>query len=85
MDFKKETASGISKTIERQMELAQKLRAANNNSWWKIHEACLLAVSSIKTVLQDLQTANLLEFNLNAFVNQFVLACLHESSTLLLN
>lgn len=70
----------MSKAIDRHMENAQKLRNANNNNWWKIHEACLLAVSSIKPILQDLLDANLLEFNLNAFVNQFVIACLHESS-----
>lgn len=62
------------------MENAQKMRANNDNNWWKIHEACLLAVSAMKPVFQELLNANALEFNLNAFVNQFVIACLHESS-----
>ncbi len=79
-DFKIETANAICKTMERQMEQAQKLREANDPNWWKIHEACLLAVSIMKPVLQELSDANQLEFNLNAFINQFVIACLHESS-----
>lgn len=62
------------------MEYAQKLRNNNDNNWWKVYESCLLAVSSIKVVLQDLLKANKLEFNLNAFVNEFVISCLHESS-----
>ncbi len=79
-DFKKESANAICKTMERHMEYAQKLREVNDSNWWKIHEACLLAVSTMKPILQELSDANQLEFNLNAFVNQFVIACLHESS-----
>lgn len=79
-DFKKETSSAMSKALERHMENAQKLRANNDNNWWKIHEACLIAVSAMKPVFQELLANNALEFNLNAFVNQFVIACLHESS-----
>jgi hypothetical protein len=78
-DFKLETAHAVCKTIERHMEYAQKLRAANNSQWWKIQEACLLSVSSLKPILEELSSANKLEFDLNAFVNQFVVACLHES------
>ena len=66
--------------MERLMEYAQKLRTNNENNWWKVYESCLLAVSSIKNVLQDLLKAEKLEFNLNAFVNEFVISCLHESS-----
>lgn len=65
------------------MQYAQKLRESNDQNWWKVHESCLLAVSSIKPFLQELLDANTLEFNLSAFVNQFVLACLHESSKIL--
>jgi hypothetical protein len=59
---------------------AQKLRESNDPNWWKIHESCLLAVSTLKPYLQELTDSNQLEFNLNAFFNQFVVACLHESS-----
>ncbi len=78
-DFKNETANAVCKTISRHMEYAQKLRASNNPNWWKIHEACLLSVASLKPILEELSAANKLEFDLNAFVNQFVVACLHES------
>ena len=79
-DFKTETANAVCKTISRHMEYAQKLRASNNGNWWKIHEACLLSISSLKPILEELSAANLLDFDLNAFVNQFVVACLHESN-----
>lgn len=72
----------MSKAVQRHMENAEKMRAANDVNWWKIHEACLLAVSAMKPVFQELLNANSLEFNLNVFVNQFVIACLHESSNL---
>ena len=61
------------------MQYALKIRETNNN-WWKIHESCLLAISNVKPILQDLAKTNSLEFNLNGLINQFVLACLHESS-----
>ena len=70
----------MSKAVQRHMENAEKLRSANDVNWWKIHEACLLAVSAMKPVFQELLNANSLEFNLSVFVNQFVIACLHESS-----
>ena len=78
-DFKNETANAVCKAISRHMEYAQKLRAAHNPHWWKIHEACLLSVSSLKPMLEELSAADKLEFDLNAFVNQFVVACLHEA------
>lgn len=72
-DFKKETANAVLKAIERHMQLAQKLKEANSANWWKIHEACLLAISVVKPTLQELSSTNLLEHNLNTFVNQFVI------------
>ena len=64
------------------MEHAQKLRAANDPSWWKLHESCLVAVSNVKEILIELNTAGSLEFDLSGFVNQIVIGCLHESSNL---
>ena len=72
-DFKKETANALLKAIERHMQLAVKLKEANNSNWWKIHEACLLAISVVKPILQELSSTSLLEHNLNTFVNQFVI------------
>ncbi len=83
VEFKKETAVAICKSIARHMESAQKLRSSNDPNWWKINEACLMAISCVKHTLQELATSNELEFDLNAFFNQFVVACLHESSIFL--
>ena len=79
-DFAKETVNSLWKTIGRVMENAQKLREANNENWWKLHEACLLILADIKPVLQELIDSNSIEFDLNSFFNQFVVASLHESS-----
>ncbi len=82
-DFKKETANAVLRAIERHMQVAQKLKSESNsqtNNWWKIQESCLLAVSTVKPILQELAATNSLELDLNTFVNQFVIACLHESS-----
>ncbi len=54
-EFKKETANAVLKAIERHMQLACKLKEAGNANWWKLHEACLLAVSSVKPVLTSYQ------------------------------
>ena len=62
------------------MEQAQKMRASNDQNWWKLYESCLLAVSCGKETLKELAANNLLEFDLNTFFNQFVVGCLHESS-----
>jgi hypothetical protein len=64
------------------MENAQKLKEAKNENWWKLHEACLLALADIKPVLQELIDSNSIDFDLNSFFNQFVVSSLHESSKL---
>ncbi|RNA14456.1 importin-9 [Brachionus plicatilis] len=79
-DFKLDTANAMNKTIERLMEDAQKLRQNNDNNWWKIYESCLLAVSCMKPVFEELIKVNKLEFNLTGFINEFVISCLHESN-----
>ena len=62
------------------MEHAQKLRSTNDPSWWKVQESCLVAVANVREILIELNTAASLEFDLTGFVNQIVIACLHESS-----
>jgi hypothetical protein len=79
-DFKKESALAICKAISRHIEYANTLKLANNPNWWKVHEACLLAIGIIKQVIQDLSAANMLDFDLNAFINQVVIASLCESN-----
>ena len=79
-EFETETATAICKTITRHMEQAQKMRASNDQNWWKLYESCLLAVSCGKDTLKELSANNMLEFDLNTFFNQFVVGCLHESS-----
>jgi len=49
-EFKKETANAVLKAIERHMELAHKLKENGSANWWKLHESCLLAISSVKPV-----------------------------------
>lgn len=66
-------ANAVMKSIDRHMQLALKLKEANNINWWKIHESCLLAISSVKPILQELSASNFLELDLNTFVNQFVI------------
>jgi importin-9 len=61
------------------MQYGFKLKESNDANWWKIHESCLLAVSSVKPILQELHESNMLEVDLNVFINQVVIACLHES------
>ena len=34
------------------LEYTQKLRASNDHGWWKVHEACLLAIIAIKDGLE---------------------------------
>lgn len=79
-DFKLETGNAVLKSIQRHMQYAQKLKETSDNTWWKLSESCLLAVSSVKPILSELAEGNQLETNLNEFINQFVIACLHESN-----
>lgn len=79
-DFKRESAISICKAISRHIEYAHTLKQANNPTWWKIHESCLLAIAIVKQVIQDLSQANALDFDLNTFINQVVIASLCESS-----
>ena len=68
--------NAVLKAIERHMQYGFKLKESNDANWWKIHESCLLAVSSVKPILQELHESNMLEVDLNVFINQVVIACL---------
>lgn len=68
-DFKKATANAVLKAIERHMQLAQKLKETGNTNWWKIHESCLLAISSVKHVMQNFHIKFML---LNKFKMNFI-------------
>ena len=80
-DYKNESALAICKSITRHIQCAQTLKHANNPNWWKLYESCLLAIGSVKDELQELcANINQTDFDLNAFLNQVVIASLYESN-----
>jgi importin-9 len=52
-EFEEECCVSLAQTIERHLREAGEARAAGNQSWWKIHEATMLALGSAQEVIEQ--------------------------------
>lgn len=49
-------------------------RGSNNKHWWKIHESCMLAVGSVKSLIIDKVSKGKVVFDTQSFLSNVVLA-----------
>ena len=69
-----ECGAGLVVALSRHLERAAAQRSAGDPTWWKTHEAVMLAFGSVKDMIFDQITKGHLQFDLNNFIQSIVLA-----------
>lgn len=51
-DFQNESAAALAAAATRHLQ-AEQTKNSGTEHWWKIHEACMLALGSVKAIITD--------------------------------
>ena len=73
-EFEEEFSVSLAQTIERHLAEAEQSKSSGNPNWWKIHEACMLALGSAQDVLVRNMEAGKVNFEIGGFLQSVVLA-----------
>ncbi|XP_054569111.1 importin-9 [Eptesicus fuscus] len=76
-DFQGESAAALAAAATRHLQEAEQARNSGAEHWWKIHEACMLALGSVKSVLTDSVKNGRAHFDMHGFLTSVVLADLN--------
>lgn len=71
-DFKKESALALMKAMQRHLEEAQAKKNGGEPNWWKVHEACFLALGSVCTLVNESLQRSIIQFDFNSFLRSIV-------------
>jgi len=72
-EFEEESCVSLAQTIERHLTESAASREAGNESWWKIHEAVMLALGSAQDVIESQIHARKVNFDIGNFMTTVVL------------
>ncbi|XP_037016895.2 importin-9 isoform X4 [Artibeus jamaicensis] len=78
-EFQNESAAALAAAATRHLQEAEQARSSGAEHWWKVHEACMLALGSVKAVLTDGVKNGRLHFDMHGFLTGVVLADLSLS------
>ncbi|KAJ9582618.1 hypothetical protein L9F63_023037 [Diploptera punctata] len=79
LEFQDESCSALCQAASRHVLEAETERNANNVNWWKIHEACMLALGSVKDLVVEKLQAGEVAFDLTGFLQNVVIADMNSS------
>ncbi|XP_029043182.1 importin-9 isoform X1 [Osmia bicornis bicornis] len=71
--------NALCEVVTRHIEATNRLRSENNETWWKLKESSILALSKIKDTTVEKQQAGILQFDVVRFLDTIVLATLKDS------
>nr|XP_048682581.1 importin-9 isoform X7 [Caretta caretta] len=78
-DFQNESATALAAAATRHLQEAEQAKNSGAEHWWKIHEACMLALGSVKSVITDSVKNGRIHFDMHGFLTNVVLADLNLS------
>uniref|UniRef100_A0A8C2T3W4 Lysine demethylase 5B n=1 Tax=Coturnix japonica TaxID=93934 RepID=A0A8C2T3W4_COTJA len=78
-DFQNESASALAAAATRHLQEAEQAKNSGAEHWWKIHEACMLALGSVKSIITDSVKNGRIHFDMHGFLTNVVLADLNLS------
>ncbi|XP_036926391.1 importin-9 isoform X3 [Sturnira hondurensis] len=78
-EFQNESAAALAAAATRHLQEAEQARSGGAEHWWKVHEACMLALGSVKAVLTDGVKNGRVHFDMHGFLTGVVLADLSLS------
>ncbi|PNF35800.1 Importin-9 [Cryptotermes secundus] len=78
-EFDDDSCSALCQAATRHMHEAETERNSNNSNWWKIHEACMFALGSVKNLVEKKLEAGEGIFDLTGFLQNVVVADMSSS------
>ncbi|XP_067100238.1 importin-9 [Osmerus mordax] len=76
-EFQNESAAALAAAATRHLQEAEQARSTGNEHWWKVHEACMLALGSVKTVITENVKTGRIQFDMHGFLAGVILADLN--------
>ncbi|CAH1784945.1 unnamed protein product [Owenia fusiformis] len=73
-EFSKEGGPAICQAITRHIHEAESAKNSGNANWWKIHEAAMLTMGSVKTMVAEQIHAGTVQFDIHSFLHDIILA-----------
>ncbi|XP_038605086.1 importin-9 isoform X1 [Tachyglossus aculeatus] len=78
-DFQNESATALAAAATRHLQEAEQTKSSGTEHWWKIHEACMLALGSVKSIITESVKNGRVHFDMHGFLTGVVLADLNLS------
>ncbi|XP_037680979.1 importin-9 isoform X3 [Choloepus didactylus] len=78
-DFQNESAAALAAAATRHLQEAEQTKNSGTEHWWKIHEACMLALGSVKSIITDNVKNGRIHFDMHGFLTNVILADLNLS------
>ncbi|XP_043977919.1 importin-9 [Gambusia affinis] len=76
-EFQNESAAALAAAATRHLQEAEQAKNGGNEHWWKIHEACMLALGSVKTIITENVKNGRIQFDMHGFLASVILADLN--------
>lgn len=76
-EFQNESAVALAAAATRHLQEAEQAKNSGNEHWWKIHEACMLALGSVKTIITENVKNGRIQFDMHGFLANVILADLN--------
>ncbi|GFG36391.1 hypothetical protein Cfor_01763 [Coptotermes formosanus] len=80
-EFEDDSCSALCQAVTRHVQEAETARDSNNGHWWKIHEACMFALGSAKSVVVQKLEAGEVVFDLTGFLQNVVITDMNSSGS----
>lgn len=76
-EFQNESAVALAAASTRHLQEAEQAKNSGNEHWWKIHEACMLSLGSVKTIITENVKNGRIQFDMHGFLAGVILADLN--------
>ncbi|KAJ8386386.1 hypothetical protein AAFF_G00170910 [Aldrovandia affinis] len=76
-EFQNESAAALAAAATRHLQEAEQARSTGDQHWWKVHEACMLALGSVKSIITESVKCGRVHFDMHGFLANVILADLN--------
>uniref|UniRef100_A0A672H6L8 Importin N-terminal domain-containing protein n=1 Tax=Salarias fasciatus TaxID=181472 RepID=A0A672H6L8_SALFA len=80
-EFQNESAAALAAAATRHLQEAEQAKNSGNEHWWKIHEACMLALGSVKAIITENVKNGRIQFDMHGFLASVILADLNLAAS----
>ncbi|RXN38018.1 importin-9 isoform X1 [Labeo rohita] len=76
-EFQNESAAALAAAATRHLQEGEQAKNTGSEHWWKVHEACMLALGSVKTIITENVKNGRVQFDMHGFLANVILADLN--------